>query len=147
MTQQELAEILDVSCQAVSSWERDDLLPEMARLKPIAKALKTSVAFLMEENNSADGLNHEWDLHDAMFSVDNMRRRVTMYIQARDLDESKKALRIMMKSHAGAKRKSKIGENVPYIIHPLMMACHAFALNIYNEDLYYYYYFLNLNYS
>ena len=40
MTQQELAESLDVSFQAVSAWERDEYLPETERLKPLAMALR-----------------------------------------------------------------------------------------------------------
>ena len=42
-------------------------------------------------------VNKQWELHDAMFSVDNMLRRVRMYTQARKYTESRKAIRIMLK--------------------------------------------------
>lgn len=132
MTQQVLAEKLDVSFQAVSSWERDEYLPETDKLKGLATALNTTVSFLMEEISSQA---KHWELHDAMFSIENMLRRVRMYSQARKMVETQKAIRIMLKYHEGTYRKSIIGEKVPYVIHPLMMACHAFALNIGSDEL------------
>ena len=80
-------------------------------------------------------VNKQWELHDAMFSVDNMLRRVRMYTQAKKYTESQKAIRIMLKYHEGAVRKSNSGEEVPYVIHPLMMACHAFALGIDSDEV------------
>ena len=132
MTQQELAEKLDVSFQAVSAWERDAYCPEIDNLKNLAEKLETTVSALMEERVSEI---KQWELHDAMFSVENMKRRVTMYAQARKMVETQKSLRIMLKRHSGMSRKSRYGEEVPYVIHPLMMACHAFALGIDSDDL------------
>ena len=80
-------------------------------------------------------MGKKWELHDAMFSVDNMLRRIKMYAQAKKYSETQKALRIMLKYHEGAVRKSTHGEDVPYVIHPLMMACQAFALRIDSDEL------------
>lgn len=132
MTQQVLAEKLDVSFQAVSSWERDEYMPETEKLKALATALNTTVSFLMDEVYTPV---KQWELHDAMFSVDNMLRRVRMFAQARKMTETQKAIRIMLKYHDKAVRKSISGEAIPYIIHPLMMACHAFALGIDSDEL------------
>ena len=132
MTQQELAEKLDVSPQAVSSWERDEFLPETAKLKDIAGCLKTKISWLFEEN---DAVEIGWELHDAMFSVDNMNRRVQMFIQAKGYSQSSKAMKIMLKEHEGTFRKSRSGEQIPYIIHPLLMACHAFALDVASDEV------------
>lgn len=96
MTQQLLAEKMDVSFQAVSSWERDEFLPDTSKLKTLAAALKTSVSYLMEEQ-TVPGI--QWELHDAMFSVDNMLRRVRMYAQAKKMTQTQKAIRIMLKYH------------------------------------------------
>lgn len=132
MTQQVLAEKLDVSFQAVSAWERDEYMPETEKLKILAAALNTTVSFLMEEVSAPA---KPWELHDAMFSVDNMLRRIRMYAQAKKMGETQKAIRIMLKYHEGTTRKSNAGEAVPYVIHPLMMACHAFALGIDSDEL------------
>lgn len=132
MTQQMLADKLDVSFQAVSAWERDEYLPETEKLKLLAESLNTTVSFLMEEVTAPV---KQWELHDAMFSVENMLRRVRMYSQAKKMTETQKAIRIMLKYHEGAVRKSNSGEEIPYVIHPLMMACHAFALGIDTDEL------------
>lgn len=132
MTQQDLAEKMEVSFQAVSAWERDEYLPETDKLKGLAKALNTKISFLMEENQC--DVSH-WELKDAMFSVDNMLKRVRMYSQAKKYRETQKAIKLMLKYHEGTYRKSTIGEKIPYVIHPLMMACHAFALGIDSDDL------------
>ena len=130
MTQQDLAESLDVTFQAVSSWERDEYLPETDRLKDIAGALSMKVSELFEE----EGVDpSRWELHDAMFSISNMEKRVRDYARAKDMPQTLKALRLMKKAHEGQVRKGK--DQVPYIIHPLMLACHGFALGIDSDEL------------
>lgn len=130
MTQQGLAEAVDVSFQAVSAWERDEYLPDTIKLPIIAKALSTKISWLMEE----DGVEpSRWELHDAMFSVDNMYSKIREYARARKMSNTLKALRVMEKYHAGAVRKGV--DRVPYTIHPLMLACHAFALGIADDVL------------
>ena len=76
-----------------------------------------------------------WDLHDAMFSVDKMLSKVSDYAREKNMKETQKAIRLMLKYHDGAFRKSNNNEPVPYVIHPLTMACHAFALGIDSDDL------------
>ena len=76
-----------------------------------------------------------WELHDAMFSVDHMLNRVQKHAQERQYELTLRAIRIMKKYHEGQFRKSNTGEKIPYIIHPLMLACHAFALGIGEDDL------------
>lgn len=132
MTQLFLAQRLSVSVQTVSSWEQEENLPETELLKPLAKVLQTTVSYLMEEEMESV---RQWELHDAMFSVENMLRRVNMYAESKKMPETQKAIKIMLKYHDGAVRKSRKGETIPYVIHPLMMACHAFALGIDEDDL------------
>lgn len=74
-----------------------------------------------------------WELHDAMFSVDHMLNRVTDYANEREMSQTLKAINLMKKYHEGQTRKGK--DEVPYIIHPLMLACHAFALGIASDEL------------
>jgi len=130
LTQQDLAEAVSVSFQAVSSWERDEYLPDTEKLPLIAKALSTKISWIMEEDGATP---NRWELHDAMFSVDHMLSKVRNYARARDMKNTLKALRLMEKYHAGAYRKG--AEKVPYIIHPLMLSCHAFALGIADDIL------------
>lgn len=80
------------------------------------------------ENNT---FSKRWELKDAMFSVENMYKQVEKRAKSMDMEQTIKALALMKKYHEGQTRKGK--EHIPYIIHPLMMACHAFALGIAND--------------
>ncbi len=130
MTQQELAECLDISFQAVSSWERDEYLPETERLKPLALALSTTVSWLMEEVHAPEP---HWELHDALYSLENMKKKVRFTAQAKNMSQTLKALKQMEQFHEGQTRNGK--DKIPYIHHPLMMACHALAMNLDDDDL------------
>ena len=48
MTQEQLAQRLGVSRQAVSRWELDEVLPETANLLPLSRALGVSVDSLLD---------------------------------------------------------------------------------------------------
>lgn len=130
MSQQDLADKLDISFQAVSLWEREECLPETDKLNAIARALSTKVSWLLEEEGAAES---NWELKDAMFSIEHMERHVTQFARAKNMKETLKAVRIMKECHQGQCRKGK--DRVPYIIHPLMLACHAFALGIDTDHL------------
>lgn len=132
MTQQELAEALNVSFQAVSSWEREEYLPETEKIQLIANALSIKVSELFEEDTVDASM---WKFEDEIFSVEHMQRKVKDYARAKGYMETLKSLKIMTKYHEGQFRKSKKGEKVPYIVHPLTLACHAIALGIAEDDL------------
>ena len=50
MTQEQLANILGVSAQAVSKWETSETYPDGALLVPIANALDVSLDILFDNN-------------------------------------------------------------------------------------------------
>lgn len=133
MTQQDLAELVDVSFQAVSSWERDEYLPETNKLIAIANALSTKASWILDGEEPE---YNNWILKDAMFSIKNMEKKVRDIARASGMEQTLKSLRLAKKYHEGQYRKVKEGrEEIEYIIHPLMIACHAFALGIANDDL------------
>lgn len=191
LTQNELAERVGVSFQAVSSWEREEYAPDIEKLPRLARALVTSVAFLLEEQ-SAEGQpekgrtvkeqsaekqgakvlpekvqtagehsaekqtgqelqagsikrrpageqpveEHEtetWRPKERMFSEKNMYTFVRSAAVSRNLSQTMRALPLMKKYHAGQTRKGK--EKIPYIVHPLMMACHCLALGLSDDDI------------
>ena len=74
----------------------------------------------------------DWILKDRMFSETSMYRRMEEFARTEHLAETQKALVYMKEKHEGQYRKSgqASGARIPYIIHPLMMACHAHALHI-----------------
>lgn len=130
MTQNELAEQLGVTFQAVSSWERDEHAPDTDKLKLIAKALGVKVAFLLEEENMAVP---NFTLHDRLFNEERMYTFVKSAAVSLKLEGTLRALPYARERHKDQKRKGKDG--VPYINHPLTMACHALAMGIKDDDV------------
>lgn len=127
LTQAELAERVNVSFQTVSGWERDEYLPDTARLGELAAALGVSMAELVEEK-SVPG----WLLRDRLFSEERMYTFVKASAAAKGYAQAARALAFAAEKHEGQLRKGP-GE-VPYINHPLTMACHALALGL-NDDV------------
>lgn len=130
LTQNELAERVGVSFQAVSSWERGEYLPDLEKLERIAESLDTSVAFLVEEQKAPTGA---WKPKERMFSEKSMYTFVRSAAVSRNLGQTMKALPLMKYYHAGQTRKGR--EDIPYIIHPLMMACHCLALGLSDDEI------------
>lgn len=75
----------------------------------------------------------EWNLDDRLFSEDEMYSFVKSTAAAKELEQTGRALVLMKKYHDGQYRMGK--DTVPYISHPLMMACHAIALGIEEDDM------------
>ena len=131
MTQEDLANALYVTPQAVSQWERDITIPNTDKLSKLAAVLHTSVNVLTDDA----GTNQDWTMLDSLFSTEHMYSRMTVFAEVEHLTETQKALHFMRGAHEGQTRKPAFYSNtpVPYIAHPLLMACHAHALGI-KED-------------
>lgn len=72
-------------------------------------------------------------LMDSMFSVEYMYKRVEDMAGELQLTETAAALPLMRCAHQGQVRKGK--GRIPYIVHPLTMACHALATGITSDSL------------
>lgn len=74
-----------------------------------------------------------------LFDENNMFEKVKTIAQAENLTNTLKALEFMRRKHSGQFRKmSKFANNddkVKYINHPLMMACHAHAMGIKDDEI------------
>lgn len=129
LTQQELADKLYVTIQAVSQWENGKTQPDSDRILLLAKLLGTTADALLD---GAQIGATSWQLSDQMFSEDHMYSKLKAFAQAEGLTETYQALPYMRSCHAGQIRKPGVGANqsVPYIIHPLTMTCQAHAMGI-----------------
>ena len=133
LTQEQLAEAIGVTPQAVSKWENGRNLPDIDNLFIIAEVLKLPYSALVDEvNNDA-----EISFRNRLFHEDNMYTRVKTTAQLEGMQNTLCALEFMRMKHEGQFRKgSKFAtESVKYINHPLMMACHAFALGIKDDEI------------
>ena len=133
MTQEDLAEALGVTPQAVSQWEHNVTVPSTDKLAKLAAVLHTSVNILTGEI----AIDPEWTMLDSLFSTDHMYSRVKFFAEQEQLTETLKALYFMKEAHEGQTRKPAFyaQTEVPYIAHPLLMACHAHALGIKEDEI------------
>ncbi len=129
MTQEELAERVGVSFQAVSAWERDENLPDTGRLAELSKVLNLSLDRLLTEH-----IPRDWELKSPNFNADRMYTYVKAKAQAGNLTQTLAALPFMREKHSGQLRKGRT-EQAPYAVHPLTLACHALAMGLEDDDV------------
>lgn len=129
LTQQYLADKLNVTVQAVSQWENGRSQPDLDRVLLLAKLLGTTADVLLDASQAGVV---PWQLSDRMFSEEHMYSKLKAFAQAEGLAETYQALPYMRSCHAGQTRKPGMGaeQSVPYIVHPLTMACQAHAMGI-----------------
>ena len=127
MTQEELADRVGVSFQAVSTWERDENVPDTKHLKVLSEVLGVSLDSLMSEHSRS------WTLREKLFDETHMYTYVKTRAQSLSLRQTLAALPLVRAQHKGQLRDGP--GSVPYIVHPLTMACHALAMGIEEDDV------------
>lgn len=133
-TQSEIAEKLGVSFQAVSLWERGETTPELDKLVELASLFGVSLDWLIAGRQEERILpEFEELLSDRIFDEQHMYTYVKTYANVREMPQTVKALAFAREQHKGQVRKGR--DKVPYIYHPLLMACHALALGLDDDDI------------
>ncbi|MBR6881241.1 MAG: helix-turn-helix domain-containing protein [Clostridiales bacterium] len=126
LTQEQVAEGIGVSFQAVSSWERGKYMPDTDKLIRLAALFDVSVSALVEEKTG------EFMKRDSLYNWEHMKTFVKATAKALRLDNTLKAVDFAVRVHSGQKRKKS---EVPYIYHPLNMACHALSMGITDDEI------------
>ena len=129
LSQEDLGDLLGVSFQAVSSWETGKFIPDSDHLAALAKALDLSLDALFVDANK------NWKLEKVNFHPNRMFTFVKGKAQDFDLKQTLKVLDIVRDAHGDQERKSKYGFEMPYVAHPLTMACHALAMGLRDDDV------------
>lgn len=78
-------------------------------------------------------IDFEEPLSDRLFNEDRMYRYVENYATIKEMYQTVSVLSYARELHEGQVRKGQ--ERVPYIYHPLLIACHALALGLDDDDL------------
>ncbi len=126
LTQEQVAEALGVTFQAVSSWERNEYKPDTDKLVKLAEIFDISVSAILEENN------HIFKTKDAIYDWEHMKTFVKTTARNFKLKNTLAAVDFAVYAHEGQIRKKS---TVPYIYHPLNLACHALSMNIIEDDI------------
>lgn len=133
-TQSDVAEKLNVSFQAVSLWERGETSPEIDKLVDIASLYQVSLDWLLTGNREERVLfDFQDSLSERLFNEDRMYTYVKTYAGVKNLYQTSKVLPYARELHKGQVRKGK--DNVPYIYHPLLIACHALSLGLDDDNM------------
>ena len=126
LTQEQVAEALGVTFQAVSSWERDSYKPDTEKLIRLAELFEVSVSAVAEERNRA------FKTKEAIYNWEHMKTFVKTSARNFKLRNTLKAVDFAVEAHEGQKRKRSA---VPYIYHPLNLACHLLSMGIKEDEI------------
>ena len=128
-TQEKLANEIGVSFQAISTWERNESLPDTNHLMALSSTLHISLDQLFGEE-----IQRNWELRPHSFSAEHMYTYVKAKAQAEGLTQTLAALPLMRDKHKGQLRTARSAET-PYATHPLTLACHALAMGITDDNV------------
>ena len=132
MTQVFVAEKLDVTSQAVSLWERGENAPDISKLAELAQLYGVTIDWLLTgKEPAADVIKVTKNMSDRLFDEKKMYTYIKSYATAKGLYQTRSVLAYVREMHEGQVRKGK--DKVPYVNHPLSLACHAIALGL-DED-------------
>ncbi len=126
LTQDQVAEALGVSFQAVSAWERNEYKPDTDKLIKLAELFDVSISAIAEERHKA------FKTKEAIYNWEHMKTYVKTTAKNLKLYETLKAVDYAMEAHEGQKRKRSA---IPYIYHPLNLACHALSMDIVEDEV------------
>ena len=126
LTQENLADKLDVSFQSVSAWERDVNHPDVDNLVRISDVLNVGVDALVRDNP------HPFVTTETLFDMDRMKTYIKTVAREHGLKDTLNAADFAKTAHEGQYRKHSA---VPYFYHPLNLACHALAMGLYDDAL------------
>ena len=125
-SQEKLAEEVGVTFQAVSSWERNEYMPELKTFIKLAEKLEVPATSLIEDKSVT------FNTKESVYNWEHMKTYVKTTAKAAGMENTLKALDFAVNAHAGQPRKNS---EIPYIVHPLNMACHALALGIREDEI------------
>lgn len=120
-TQERIADELDVSFQAVSSWERDEYKPDLDKLIRLSEIFDVSLSAIVEEKRKI------FKTKEVIYNWEHMKTYVKTTARNFQMSDALRAVDFAVEAHEGQKRKKS---DTPYIYHPLNMACHALAMGI-----------------
>ena len=128
ITQLRLAELMGVSEQAVRNWENGSTEPGKGRFSALSDVLGMPESALRGETQFyfAPG-----NVGEHLFSEKHMYHFIKSHASSKNWNNTLMALKYAKSSHDGQTRKGDFA--IPYITHPLNVACHAISLEI-NED-------------
>ena len=129
LSQEALGEKLEVSFQAVSSWETGKFVPDAEHLPQLSAVLDLSLDSLFAEGD------REWQLKPVNYNFSHMFTFVKGRAQMLNMPQTLAVLDILRSAHGAQERRSRYGFETTYMVHPLTMACNALAMGLQEDDI------------
>ena len=126
LTQEQVAESLGITFQAVSSWERDEYKPDIAKLIRLAELFDVSVSAIAEEKRKT------FKTKETIYNWEHMKTYVKATARNFNLKDTLTAVDYAVEAHEGQKRKKSV---IPYIYHPLNLSCHALSMGLIDDEI------------
>lgn len=129
LTQSQLADKFgydEISFQSISLWENGNTLPSLENLIKLSDILDVSLNYLVIENP------YSVNKLEAIYDLDHMKTFIKTKASTLKLNNTLKAIPYAYKAHEGVNRKKS---DVPYIYHPLSLACRALSLGIKDDHI------------
>lgn len=134
LTQAVAAEHLGLTFQSVSSWERGETSPSIDMLPKIADLYNVSIDWLLrEEDTTVPHIDFDKGATDRIFDEIRMYTYIGTYANVKNLSQTLSVLEFARDAHKGQIRRGN--DHVPYIYHPLLVACHALALGLDDDNI------------
>ena len=130
ITQAQLADAMNVSFQAVSSWEHDDYSPDVGKLQMLAAALNTSVSRLLDEMDLPN-----WEWRHRFFNPEHMYYFIQATALSKKLYQTAAALPFIKKAYHSSKSPDTLSDDYASIDHPLTIACEALVMGVEDDDI------------
>ena len=106
LTQEQVAEALGITFQAVSSWERNEYKPDTDKLVKLAELFDVSVSALVEENS------HVFKTKEVIYDWEHMKTYVKTTARNFKLKNTLAAVDFAVAAHEGQKRKKSKGKRI-----------------------------------
>ena len=126
LTQEQIAEMLDVTFQAVSSWERDEYRPEFDTFVKLTEIMEVPATAIIEDKSVT------FNTKEFIYNWEHMKTFVKTTAKDSGMKETLRAVDFAVEAHEGQTRKKS---DMPYIYHPLNMACHALSMCIKDDKI------------
>lgn len=134
LTQNEVGERIGISYQSVSNWESGNNLPTLDKAIALAQVLNVSCDWLLTGKFCSHVSGRAPDAYaDRLFNEEHMYTYIKSYATINNLNQTLRVLPYAREKHTGQLRKGK--DLVPFINHPLTVACHALALGLDDDNM------------
>ncbi len=130
------AKALGVTPQLILDWENGIGFPGLQLFADIAEIYGVTTDWLLSgELPSKEVIQVTTNLSNRFFNEEKMYTYISAFCNAKGFYQTMRCLPYAREKHKGQYRKENGGEQVPYIYHPLLMACQALAMGLYDDDL------------